>query len=1119
MAKQTFKLVFSDSAAADDPEAHGAVDRLVRGVKGENRHKDLKLKDRPGAAEVLKKDPAWTVRLLRALADQDVHYADERKRLFELEPTAYDFSDKRAIQLGIIRNVIATAATQLLRRKLPLEPDDFIALLAWPRRADAYHLRGVQDATCRQLEKMSKDTPLTPAIIDELEAVVTTILGSDYIDNRERAAPYVMLVTQSKQEQPSKNASPDSGAGAGPSVASSAAEPAPAGSPRVMWSLKKAARLLTKDAEGLEPEIIGLDEFPLPEAHPLSAEHAILDPLIHDFAAASRAYTTGWSELCDGPQNKRQSGWEKLLDSRDQVWEAALAPVMAAYEEDEDPLYLAACERMGNALLWTTDYTSIRHDADEALKAIRLQREDVTSFTGQRDLDFDRLLFCATVGAGEHWAPEDERLLSLLEGYAAKQPLTDGERYIVHWLRSRALEVPPMGVVPEPAMRLSRLIDGEAILLLVPEDRWTYRAHADLAELDSAQRGAWTALLAHALTARSSKPSAKWTKQAGTLLNAVSADAFCGLVVGWMAEVARGRAFPETTENNLLPAGCLMAMNDGNADVLRGLTWILAASPNVSAPRAVADLLATCIRKTPGVGPRAVKVANACIWALGEMATHPDREVVESAVGQLARLKAKVTFKTTLKAIEKAFDKAAQAAGMSKADLEELGVPSFGFEGGVRREAMGEASVELRVVGAKIVTEWTNEKGKLVKSPPAMVKRDYKDELKEIKAAAKDAEGILSAGRARLDGLYLADGCWALKDWRERWLDHGLLGTLAQRLVWTLDGVGATFTESTAVGLDGQPLGHGSTAEVRLWHPLDAANTAEVLAWRARLEELEIVQPFKQAHREVYVLTDAERATNTYSNRFAAHVVRQHQFNALAKVRGWNKTLQLAVDMEDEPATRSLPGFNLQAEFWISTFGEHEFETTDSGAYQHLGTDQVRFYNLDEASGGSPVPLADIPARVLSEVLRDCDLLVGVSSLGNDPTWQDGGPDGRHRDYWNTYSFGDLGATAQTRRAVLEKLLPRLKIRDVAEVEDKWLRVAGTKQTYKIHLGSGNILMEPGDRYLCIVADSKSAKKQPSGELMLPFEGDRMLSMILSKALLLASDDKIKDETILSQMD
>ena len=139
-----------------------------------------------------------------------------------------------------------------------------------------------------------------------------------------------------------------------------------------------------------------------------------------------------------------------------------------------------------------------------------------------------------------------------------------------------------------------------------------------------------------------------------------------------------------------------------------------------------------------------------------------------------------------------------------------------------------------------------------------------------------------------------------------------------------------------------------------------------------------------------------------------------------------------------------------------------------------------------------------------------------MCSVGNDPTWADGGPDGRHRDYWQDYSFGSLNETAKTRRDVLQRLLPRLKIAGVCELGERFLVVRGKLRTYKIHLGSGNILMLPNDQYLCIVP--KSADEDQPDRVALPFEGDRTLSIILSKAFLLAADDHIKDETITRQI-
>ena len=66
--------------------------------------------------------------------------------------------------------------------------------------------------------------------------------------------------------------------------------------------------------------------------------------------------------------------------------------------------------------------------------------------------------------------------------------------------------------------------------------------------------------------------------------------------------------------------------------------------------------------------------------------------------------------------------------------------------------------------------------------------------------------------------------------------------------------------------------------------------------------------------------------------------------------------------------------------------------------------------------------------------------------------------------------------------------LPKLKIRDRCTIQDRFLVVRGDVRTYKIHLGSSNILMEPSDTYLCIVAaqGSKQAEK-----VFLPFDGDQ----------------------------
>ena len=265
----------------------------------------------------------------------------------------------------------------------------------------------------------------------------------------------------------------------------------------------------------------------------------------------------------------------------------------------------------------------------------------------------------------------------------------------------------------------------------------------------------------------------------------------------------------------------------------------------------------------------------------------------------------------------------------------------------------------------------------------------------------------------------------------------------------------------------------------------------------------------------MYILTAAEINTKSYSNRMAAHLLKQHQFNMLAKTRGWKYSLMGAYDdgRHIEAASIQLPAYNMRAEFWISEVDiDDAFNNT--GIWDYIATDQIRFVSMVTQD---VIDLVDVPVLAFSEVFRDVDLFVGVASVGNDPSWQDsGGRVPEYQTYWHNYSFGNLSELAKTRKSILEKLVPRLKINKVAHLEGNFLIVKGKLRTYKIHIGSTNILMMPNDQYLCIVPDRK--KKNITTDLYLPFDGDKALSVILSKAFLLAEDDKITDRTITSQI-
>jgi hypothetical protein len=656
-----------------------------------------------------------------------------------------------------------------------------------------------------------------------------------------------------------------------------------------------------------------------------------------------------------------------------------------------------------------------------------------------------------------------------------------------------------------------------------PGEAWADRVIADLPGLG----GSWRVLVAHAATATGARPSQRWERQARLLLDAAGITAAGPVLRGWLALVGRPRTLrlnrrefePDVNE----------AFDPFNATAIRGLIWLTALLPDEpDTARLLGSLVETALRKAAGIGPRNPKVANAAVYALSRIPT-------EAALAQLARLAATVTYKGTVKELNAALEARAAALGLSREEVEELAVPTYGLsEVGRRLDQFGAASAELVVTGGRAAIAWRNAAGKIVKAPPAAVRADHGEELAALRTAAKDIDKMLAAQTDRLDRQILAQRVWTYRAWRARYLDHPLIGTIARRLIWIVDGHAAGYVDGALRGPDDRPVRAADAAPVRPWHPIGRP-VEEVLAWRGWLEGHGITQPFKQAHREVYLLTAAEERTRVYSNRFAAHVLRQHQFHALTAVRGWRNRLRMMVDDSYPPAVRQLPGWGLRAEFWIEGAGDHyDTDVTESGAYLRLTTDQVRFYpltapeNLAHAGGGGyeqwgprdtgptdPIPLADLPPLVFSEVMRDVDLFVGVASVGNDATWQDGGPDGRFRDYWASYSFGELTATAQTRRELLARLVPRLVIADRAALDGRFLVVRGELRTYRIHLGSGNVLMSPNDEYLCIVAQQSP---NATGKVFLPFEGDTMLAVILSKAMLLARDVHITDPTIVQQI-
>jgi len=610
---------------------------------------------------------------------------------------------------------------------------------------------------------------------------------------------------------------------------------------------------------------------------------------------------------------------------------------------------------------------------------------------------------------------------------------------------------------------------------------------------------AWVDLIKFCLDiSDKTSPPKNWLAKAKELVNNIGHDEFAKTMIESLAINKESLIAVHKNEKDHF-------LTELNHNILRGLVWCTGLVNNIELQTAVDQYALIAFKKKPGVGPISAKTGTAAMFAFSLL---PFKE----AVTRLMKFRNKIINNNILKSIDRIISDVAAKNGYNKDLIKEIGVMDFGLdEWGNKKIEFGSVTCDIRAKNAgDVLIAWKKD-GKPIKSVPASVKKEFAGRLKELKNDIKELEAQLQVQKDRIESYYLEQKAWKYNEWFENYISHPLVKVIASKLIWSfkkgdvnetgllIDNKFFNVKKELITWLD-------ENTSVELWHPINS-NIDEIVSWRNFIQEKEITQPFKQAYREIYLLTDAELNTNTYSNRFAAHILRQHQFAALCKQRSWQYHLMGQWDSHNTPTTQ-LPAWNMIAQYYVDADGTAE--ANDVGIFNYISTDQVRFYQDNQL-----LELIDVPKIVFSEIMRDVDLFVGVTSIGNDPNWTNTGNDG-HNVYWRNYSFGDLAESAKVRSEVLQRLVPRLKIADKCSFDKKFLIVKGKLRIYKIHMGSGNILMEPNDQYLCIVPEGRPFKENE--KVYLPFEGDRLLSIIISKALLLADDDKIKDETIIRQI-
>jgi hypothetical protein len=399
-----------------------------------------------------------------------------------------------------------------------------------------------------------------------------------------------------------------------------------------------------------------------------------------------------------------------------------------------------------------------------------------------------------------------------------------------------------------------------------------------------------------------------------------------------------------------------------------------------------------------------------------------------------------------------------------------------------QREAIGDWEVELTLDGLE-PSLTIFKQSKPLKSVPAGLRKaarflDFKETQAQIKAQIPRFRASLESLMALGEPL-TPD---ALRDMARLPVMARLLRSL---IIRTEDGrYGFLDPERLcARGLDGSEL--ALDGEFLLAHPYHFFRDGLLPDWQREVVRRRIVQPFKQVFRELYILTPAEEATRVHSNRFAGHALKAKVAGTLLQTRGW----RIVSNSDYAEVFKFFRPVGLMAEFVFPDAGHYlaEMDTVTS--------DQIRFFTI-----GYPrrtIPLAEVPPLIFSEVMRDADLAVSVAQLHDQDS------------HWSTESYA-------RRAELVTALVADLGLKGV-RCEGHFAHVTGQRASYRVHLGSAAIHIEPGN-YLCIVPD-RSEGKQADG-LFLPFaDADPKASEVISKILLLVNDDKIKDKSILAQIE
>ena len=365
--------------------------------------------------------------------------------------------------------------------------------------------------------------------------------------------------------------------------------------------------------------------------------------------------------------------------------------------------------------------------------------------------------------------------------------------------------------------------------------------------------------------------------------------------------------------------------------------------------------------------------------------------------------------------------------------------------------------------------------GKILKSVPAKYKKDetvkrYQETVKQLKEQYSRTKQMMEQAMEDRTDFEV----WEFLELKKNPVVRPIVENLLVKL--PCHGIGF-LTEEGLVDHKGTVTAVKPDDRILIAHPYDLYESGYWHDHQKLLFDRKIKQPFKQVFRELYLKLDEEKG-KTESRLFSGNQIQPQKTAGALRGRRW------VADYED----------GLQKIYYKENIVACIYAMADWFTPSDIEAPTLEWVAFSDRKTGKPKKITEIPDIIYSEVMRDVDLAVSVAHAGGVD------PETSH-------------STVEMRRAIAECNLELFKITNV-RLEGSHAIIDGKLGQYSVHLGSG-VVHQVGNAMLFVVP----VHSQHRGRIFLPFiDDDPKTAEIISKILLFAEDTKIKDPSILAQI-